>query len=246
MDGISQTIIESQSKSTQQAYNRVWASYNKFRNDKPHSEELIQQWVTAEAKEKLPTTLWTEVSLLCKYLEHNENFIFDRSRINSFLKVLSSSHKKKQAPAFSSDDIFQFLNITPNLPENLTLKLFVLISYFCALQISEAVELKFSSIERMDNGLLVSFIRKKTDKAKNGETKLVPRHDNALQCAVMIFNQYRSLVSVDTDRLWMKYSSTLKKFVNTPIGKNSLALFGRKVAIALHKSDPETYTAHCF
>ena len=134
MEIVCNTILSNQSESTNKAYNRVKESYVKFRGDAANNEETVLKWVTNEAKTKAPTTLWSEVSLLLKYLHLEEKTEINRTAINLFIKTLSSTHKKKQAPAFSKEELMTYLIRTPNEPENLTDKLYVLFCYFGALR----------------------------------------------------------------------------------------------------------------
>jgi integrase len=189
--------------------------------------------------------LWTEVSHLFKYLELEENLSISRAAVNRFLKTLQATHKKKQAPAFEVEELFSFLDATPNEPEHLVIKLYTLFSYYGALRSSEADSLTFASVNVSTDGLLLTVIRKKTDKANIGEIKLIPKHENPRRCSITIFNLYKSLV-VTNKKLWMKFDDRLKKFVNSPIGRNSLAKFASKIAAILGKTNPASYTGHSF
>jgi integrase len=172
MEEVNKAVIASHSKSTAKYYDRVKQSYLAFRGSAPNSEELVLSWLTNEAENKAPTTLWSEISLLLKYLQFEENTKISRDAINLYIKTLSAKHKKKQAPAFSKDDLMKFLASTPNEPQHLTTKLYVLLCYYAALRGSEAADLKFSDIEIIEEGLALKICRKKTDKAKLGEVIL--------------------------------------------------------------------------
>src|SRR4051812_47100535 len=109
MDDIKETILNAQSKSTSQAYNRVKLTYDEMRQNDPHCEQSVIKWLTYQATLKNPTTLWSETSHLIKYLHYEHNVQINRTIINSYLKVKQSTHLKKKAPAFSQSEIFNFL-----------------------------------------------------------------------------------------------------------------------------------------
>lgn len=245
MEEVKQTLMSSMSASTLQYYNRVKASYLKFRKDKPNSEEIVLEWLTNESKTKAPTTLWSQLSLLCKYLEIEDNCLISRTNANKYLKVLELSHKKKQAPAFTYEELNTYLISHPNTGENLVNKLFVLFSYYGALRTSEAASLSFDSVTVVEEGIMLFIIRKKTDKAGIGETKLIPKNDNKLLCPVAIFDVYKQSVP-QHERLWVKYDKKLEKFVRMPIGRNTLAKIASQVALFLKKNNAEMFTGHSF
>lgn len=139
-----------------------------------------------------------------KNFQVEENFVINQSNINAYLKALESTYKKKKAPAFTKEEIFRYLAETPNESSYLVNKLFVLFSYFGALRVSEAYELKFSSVIVVDEGIMLAIHHKKTDKNGIGEVKLIPRNENPLLCPVAIFEQYNKEGPIHK-RLWVKY-----------------------------------------
>lgn len=133
----------------------------------------------------------------------------------------------------------------PNEPQHYVIKLYVLFCYFGALRTCEAVGLRFTDVSESKEGLLVSIVRTKTDKAGLGQTILIPNDSNSLRCARDIFNLYSSSIS-NKGRIWLKWSPSSQKFLNQPIGKNLLSKYANSVAIQLGKPNPENYTGHCF
>lgn len=245
MEAINNTLLDKQSESTKKAYDRIKKSYEIWKNNRPHSDDLVAEWIQHEAKTKAPTTLWTQVSLLTKYLECEQNIKIDRSKINSYLKVLTSTHKKKQACAFTKEELTQFLKNHSNEDAILVKKLYILLAYYGALRTSEATYLTFRDINISSEGLLVTIVRKKTDKAGIGEVKLIPREDDPLLDPIKIFQAYSDAVP-SKERLWLQYNHKLNKYINSPIGKNSLAKIASEVAKYLGKENPESYTGHAF
>ncbi|CAN0084070.1 unnamed protein product, partial [Heterosigma akashiwo] len=47
-------------------------------------------------------------------------------------------------------------------------------------------------------------------------------------------------------RFWVKYSEKLGKFINAPIGKNTVARIPSEIADFLGLPDPELFTGHAF
>ena len=72
--------------------------------------------------------------------------------------------------------------------------------------------------------------------------KLIPKNPNPLLSAKTIYATYRPLLpSHAFPRIWVKFDMKLGKFVKLPIGRNVLAKFASKVALALKKEDPLAY-----
>jgi hypothetical protein len=134
MEILEQSVLDGQSSSTKKSYERVKASYNKFRGESAHSEDVVCKWLVEQAKTKKASTLTTEISLLFKYLEVECRLQLPKDTIYRFLKHTQSTQTKKQSPAFTPEDIFKYLLMTPNEPPYLTTKLYVLFSYFGALR----------------------------------------------------------------------------------------------------------------
>lgn len=218
MNEIKKVILENQSLSTSKSYDRVIRSYNLFRMNRPHSEELICEWLTLQAATKKPTTLRTEISLLFKYLEIECNLQITKTSIHCYLKTLESKHTKKKAPAFTKEDIYEFLHNTPNEPQFLAIKLYVMFCYFGALRTCEAVDLKLEDIVVTPEGLIFTVRRSKTVKNEIATTKIIPASKNPLSCPIVIFNLYKSKLPSGFNRLWVKYSARSGTFVRNAIG----------------------------
>lgn len=98
--------------------------------------------------------------------------------IKKYLKMKEAKQQKKKAPAFTKEQIFEYLDNTENEGLELLHKLYVLLSYFAALRNSEADAMKFSDITATEDGLEIHIIRTKTDKAHVGEDKFIPKDQN--------------------------------------------------------------------
>ena len=248
MTTVSTLLLNYQAEKTRSDYERVKKKYEEFREGRPHSTPLVEAFIVELSKSLAPTTLWTNLSHVCKYLELEEHFQVDRTSINRLLKKMSEKHTKKKAPAFSREEIFQYLEQTPNEPAYLSHKLFVLITFFCALRISEAEPLKFSDFELDGAGLKVSFVRKKT--VKNGETQtcLIPASSIVTRDPVTIFTTFRAIAeqySVDGN-IWVRYNSRYQHFTHQKIGHNILRKYSEDVATFLGKPNPHLFTSHSF
>jgi len=247
MEEVNIFLLESQASSTKKAYKRSYETFESIRKTDPYCEESVLKWLLEQAKTKQPSTLWTETSHVTKYLELERNIVIPRDKINKFIKTLESTAIKKKAPAFSWDELFAYLKVTPNEPKFFTIKLYVLFAYFGAMRTSETLEITADDVTISKEGLYVKIIRKKTDKAHIGEIKLIPKMNDPLLCAVTIFALYRTVTThIPQERLWIKYDIRRGKFVNSPIGKNTLAKNAMLVATALFKPDPSLFTGHSF
>jgi integrase len=91
---------------------------------------------------------------------------------------------------------------------------------------------------------MVTIIRSKTDGAMIGETKLLPFLEDKSICPVEIYNRYASMVPSQTGRLFLTWRKT--KFINSPVGKNTIAKYPSRVAKFLGLSEPKKYTGHAW
>ena len=96
-----------------------------------------------------------------------------------------------------------------------------------------------------DKGLIVSIIRKKTDKAELGTTFVVPNLSNENCNSVELYKDYLIMRKrVEHPRLFVTWDKKKQIFKNNPIGKNTMATFPKMAAEFLKLDNPKSYTGH--
>jgi hypothetical protein len=67
-------------------------------------------------------------------------------------------------------------------------------------------------------------------------------------CPLTLLNSYKSKIDLlaCNGRVWRTWNNPLQKFVNSPMGINSIAQIPQKIAKFLNLQNPQQYTGHCF
>lgn len=235
--------LELQAESTKQAYARYSKLYEDSRKGAPHSESLLLSILAKQSETLAATTLWTMYSLVKKYLLLECQFDIGRSeRITNFLRTISRFHKKKQAPAFTRDQLFEYLKTAPNVGYPLINKLVLLVGYYAGLRSSETVALTWEDLEFAVEGILVKIVCSKTDRAAIGAFKLLPKLDDQELCPVRYFLLYKTMVKSATGRLFCQFRND--SFTRMPIGKTSIAVVPKQIALFLRLDGARLYTGH--
>jgi integrase len=194
-------ILDLQAESTKISYERYKRLYEESRGDTPHSEDFLLSFIADKAKCYAATTLWTMYSLLRKYLLLECSFdVGAGERIAHFLKTLTRHHLKKQAPAFTRDELFTYLRTAPSEGKSLINKLVLVVGFFGGLRSSEITALTWEDISFSSDGILVTIRRSKTDPAGIGAVKLLPKLDELLVSPVYYFSKYKSAVPLADPR----------------------------------------------
>ena len=163
-------------------------------------------------------------------------------RITNFLRTLSRHHKKKQAAAFTRDELFRFLRDAPNDGKNLVDKLIVLCGFYGGLRSTEIVTLTWEEVAFTEDGMLVTIGQSKTDRAGIGAVKLLPKLDDEELCPVHYFRVYEGQVKQTCGRLFCQYRQGT--FTRMAVGKTAIANVPKTVASFLKLENPTTYTGH--
>lgn len=158
---------------------------------------------------------------------------------------LQETHKKKKSEVFSHEELFTFLNFADN-GEYLVIKIVVFFCYYGALRISECCAILRRDCTLTPKGIIVSIIRKKTDKAGVGTTFVVPFiSGEKVQDPIELFKDYQNRISLlNHARLFLTCDKKTQIFKNSPIGKNTMAKYPSLVAEWLKKENPKAYTGH--
>jgi integrase len=236
-------VLNLQAESTKRSYAKFSSAYEAFRAGRPHSEAIVLAFLTEESSSKAASTLWTMFSLVKKFLLLECTFDLGAApRISEFLKTLSRYHKKKKAPAFSRDQLFQYLRGAPSMGRELVEKLVVLTGFYGGLRSSGLVALTWADIVFTAEGILVNIARSKTDQAGIGVVKLLPTHQEEALCPVKYYTLYKTLVPSTEGRIFLRFQAG--KFTRAPLGKSTIAAIPRAVATFLGLKNPHLYTGH--
>ena len=236
-------ILNLQAESTKKTYTRIVKSYEQFRGVQGHSEAIVLVFIVKESESKAATTLWTYYSLLKKYLLLECDVDLGvATRIADFLKTISRHHIKKEAAAFTREQLNSFFRDSPNTGRDLVIKLIAMTGYYGGLCGCEIVALCWDDVYFSEEGILIKIMKSKTDQARVGATKLVPKLPEEAICPVFYFTKYRDELKEPTGRLFKQYHNG--KFVNLPVGKTLVAEVPSRIALFLGLEDPRSYTGH--
>jgi hypothetical protein len=146
-------------------------------------------------------------SLLKKYLLWQQSVDFGKAPlVTSFLKTLNKTHKKKQAPAFKTEEIWSWLG-NPVTTGNLWLKIACLFELYGTLKTSDTYPITWQSLEVVEDGVFISIIRVKTDLAKVGERIWVPSISNTNYDILQLLQQYRNTAPLTEGRLFLNFQN---------------------------------------
>jgi hypothetical protein len=185
---------------------RAVNSFFLFNFTNPITEDTILVWLASKTPEYTPTSLWTMYSLVKKYLLWKNNVDLGKATlIQSFLKTLNKTHKKKKAPAFTRDQIFTWL-ARLTTPENLWKKICTLLELYGTLRTSEALHVEWKEVQEAVDGLIVAITRTKTDYAGEGETIFVPTLPGTNHDILALYHEYRDMAPVKKRRFFLNFS----------------------------------------
>jgi integrase len=236
-------ILDLQSESTKRSYSRFVKEFEDYRQARPLSESLLLTFLTEQSATKAATTLWTMFSLIRKYMLLECSYDLGTSpRITDFLKTLSRRHKKKKAPSFTRENLYQYLRTAPSEGRQLVCKLVLLTGFFAGLRSCELVALMWEDIVFANEGILVNIKFSKTDQAGVGAVKLLPKLEEDQLCPVFYFSRYRETIEEPHGRLFRQFANG--KFTKAPMGKNTISGFPKEIATFLALENPNSYTGH--
>jgi integrase len=238
-------VLDMQAPSTAYSYKRYVAMYESFRDHAEHSEDLVLRFLVQQKETMAATSLWTVFSHVKKYLLLECHIDFGKSqRITDFLKTLSRFHKKKKAPSFSREQMFEYLRRASNEGKSLVSKLVLLAGFYGGMRCCELVNLTWNDIVFAEEGVLLIIRQSKTDRAGIGATKLLPSLEESSLSSSFYYLLYKNAVADQSGRLFLNFANG--KFTKAPIGKNTIAAIPRKIAEFLGLENPELYTGHSF
>ncbi|CAM9880030.1 unnamed protein product, partial [Heterosigma akashiwo] len=176
--------------------------------------------------------------------------------VKDLLKSWSDKDLKKKSKSFTRDKLMRFLKEAPNTPRWLQKKAVAIVATYGGLRISEVVYLLDTDILEWNQFLIRINIRaSKTDKKGQGHSFVIDRAPEVSDPnPYLILEMYIEKLEEDmsyavgesNQRFWPKYSEASGKFVNSPIGKNTMAKIPSEIAEFLGLPNPELYTGHAF
>jgi hypothetical protein len=153
----------------------------------------------------------------------------DYKRLTLLLKRYESiSSKKKKAEVFTVEQIYEFLKKDVNVGKILLVKLVAIVGYYGALRCSELVSLEFQNFTKVQNiGYWVEFdFKTKTTRDGDIHKFLIPDKMNDVSLTDIIDTYYNTLSkNLRAGRFFKTYRVRSQKFINSPVGRNTIAKF---------------------
>ena len=240
-----QARLDLQAESTAYSYKRYVGLYEAYRAEGQHSEDLLLRFLVKQSEGMVASSLWTVFSHIKKYLLLECSLDIGRApRITEYLKTLSKFHKKRKAPSFTREEVFDYLRRATNVGKDLLNKVVLLAGFYGGMRCCELAALLWEDVAFAAEGVLIKIRFSKTDRAGVGATKLLPALEDDAISAAFYFSLYRDAVADKTERLFRNFA--VGKFTRAPIGKNIISGMPRSIAQFLDLSNPESYTGHSF
>jgi integrase len=259
LEEVENVVVGAMAPSTRAAYAKYSRLYEEYRAAQSLSYGdgsvlgFLQSRANNAEKPWKASTLQTVLSCVKRYLALEKDFTLGGlDRIQDYLKSLGKDQLARKAPAFTKENVFDFLRKRASEGAGLVEKLILAIGYFGALRCAEVEKLRFSDIEdREDTGFFVQLGRTKTN-PKGGDRKLVPRLSDEAVCPYLVFVEYKRLVDQslgkvregDDRALFLRWHPERKKFENRKLGKEKIREVPTIVARFLGLPMAEEYTGH--
>ena len=169
-------------------------------------------------------------------------------RLTQLLKSYNENYSRKVSKVFEKSQIYDYLSMQDDSPFHIVRRAVVSIAISGGLRSSEMRMLTFKDVILKGDVYEITLLRKKQNGEKKTSMFIVPA-----SLAVHITNYIKTLTAVIGEPSGafvkgtpIKKCSGISKFVDQPMGKNMLYLFGKDVAISLGLDNPEQNTGHCF
>lgn len=180
--------------------------------------------------------------------------------IRDFVIACSKGETVKKACPFDDEDINRFLVQADNSNRYLLVRKAIAIMAICGgNRMDELRRMKLSDVHPVSKGYNVTFHHSKERAQIRPHTFLIPyreANNNNGPCYGSILKTYLETVNddlqekVSDDILFYRGTkpspTKSSQFVQSPVGKNTIADTGKEIASWLGLSDPGRYTGHCF
>ena len=227
-------------------YRKRWSDFETFLGGerKPIEDDYLQYFdhLHNEKKQKA-STIWTTYSMLnsIHQLNFGEKLQITFPRLTQLLKSYNANYERKVASVFTIGKINQYLDIDDTSPYVLVRKAIVVTAVSGGLRTSEMRELNFKDFVQLNGGYKVTLIRKKQNGEKKPSVFFIPAN---FAKHIELYSAAVTSELGDAKGAFCKGKSN--KFVDQPMGKNTLYGIGKDVATTLNLPNPGTYTGHCF
>lgn len=194
-------------------------------------------------------TLSTRLSAICKILKFRKITYDDNTYDNivaSISNMKKNSNPPKTALTFTKENFVEYLRFDhSNSLKLLQKKVILIIGTILLLRGEEFRTISKGNIEVKDDGISVTFLRKKTSKDMTTHKGWIPRIVFDVD-VLSIINDYLSKLANDNNDspLFKKINKSDTQFENSVIGKNQFSYITKFIAEDLHLSDSEKYTTH--
>ena len=225
-DRVAEVVEEYMAVSTRKAFLKYALQYSEFASEAPDSEEKIIAFLTCREELWAPTTMWTVLSHIKRFLKVKRHVdIGEVGRVKQYIRALEKNYEKTKAPAFTREEVFYYFAKVPYEGQDMANKLVVV---FGALRVAELVALTFGQVQVTDDGLLVVLGRTKTE--GSGESKFIPALEDAQIDPGRAFVRYKSGVdeSLGYDperRLFLRFNGGASE--NRPLGNTNISGIAR-------------------
>ena len=156
----------------------------------------------------------------------------------------------KKSKSFTRDQLMRFLRDAPNTPQWLQRKAVAIIATYGGLRISEVVYLLDSDILEWNQYVIRINIRASKPYSFVIDRAPEVSDPNPYLLLEMYIEKLEydmtNAVGLSNQRFWAKYSESSGKFINAPIGKNTMSKIPHQIAEFLGLPDPELFTGHAF
>ena len=172
-------------------------------------------------------------------------------KIQRYFQQQGKREEPKQSSVFTSEDIQKFLSL-PSTLSNLQLKVAAIFGLCCAFRISELYSITLNSfVEDNTKGCYhVLLASSKTN--PSSEFLFIPYMDGSINLKEIICNYISQLTAYLNCQSDVKHANCFwrsirnDKFINSPIGINTIAKMPSKIASILRLPNPASYTGHSF
>lgn len=242
-------LMDIKSKSVYDKWSKRYSDYAKTRNIEENNVTTFMNWLCSmnDSKQFAPTTIVTAGSCVNSRMKLSNNINFmNHILVKDLIKKICRNHAPKQAAAFSSEQIEQFvLNASDSLDIEVK-KLIAQIGIQGALRVSELVNLEYNDVTFLENGAVDIFIKKsKTDPASKGHHFIITPNCNPKLCCVTRLQKYMDLMDTKMGRLFRKISPSGKP-TRQPIGINTMGTLPRFIAHFLDLTNVDEFSGHSF
>ena len=239
IDLILEGTLPTESKTT---YLKAWNDFIKIMNihEQPTEENFIKYFdFLRTEKQQKASTIWCTYSKLNSIYQRNFNQKLQiYPRLTQLLKSYNENYSRKVSKVFEKSQIYDYLSMQDDSPFHIVRRAVVSIAISGGLRSSEMRMLTFKDVILKGDVYEITLFkgRNKTVRKKR------PCSSFLLLLLFTLTNYIKTLTAVIGEPSGafvkgtpIKKCSGISKFVDQPMGKNMLYLFGKDVAISIFR-----------